>query len=201
MIGIIDYGMGNLGSVSNALEHLGVSSFISSDPEQLKSATGLILPGVGAAGEAMKNLHSRGLEVFIKEYALELKKPFLGICLGMQLLLDFSEEGNVDCLSLVPGVVKKFSGEQMRGLKVPQIGWNEVKSTRDNQQDYFYFVHSYYCDMKNPEYISGTTEYGVEFTSMIKYKNLWACQFHPEKSSDAGLEILEEFYLMTKKNK
>ncbi len=208
MIGIIDYGMGNLGSVVNALEFLDIPNFVSSDPARLESAKGLILPGVGAAGEAMRNLRSRGLVSFIKDSVLEAKTPLLGICLGMQLLLDSSEEGDVNCLSIVPGKVKKFRGKHMRGLKVPQIGWNEItfrNSSEDTQvkttsakKSYFYFVHSYYCEVEDSSYIAGTTDYGIEFTSMIKHKNIWACQFHPEKSSEAGLQILRDFYIMTK---
>lgn len=196
MIGIIDYGLGNLTSVKNALDKIGVLNFISDDPVKLKSSAGLILPGVGAAGTGMKNLKSMKLDKLIVEQ-IKNGKPFLGTCLGMQLLFEFSEEDNTTCLGIIPGKVKKFTGK----LKVPQIGWNNVRIV-DNEarivQDiennsYFYFVNSYYCEPTDKSTILGETEYGVTFTSIIEKNNIFATQFHSEKSGDIGLKLLKNF--------
>lgn len=196
MITIIDYGLGNLTSVKNALDKLGIENQISNDPSVLEKSEKIILPGVGAAGVAMKNLKEKNLDIAIIEH-VKKGKPFLGLCLGMQLLMSFSEEGNVECLNIIPGTVKKLK----INLKVPQIGWNNV-GIRNNElgimedienNSYFYFVHSYYCDPEDKNTIVGTTEYGIEFCSVIQKDNVFGAQFHPEKSADAGLQLLENF--------
>ena len=195
MIGIIDYGLGNLTSVKNALDKLGIPNFISDDPAKLKDSKGLILPGVGAAGAGMQNLKEKGLDQYLTG---EIKngKPFLGTCLGMQLLFDYSEEGGTKCLGIVPGKVKKFTGS----LKVPQMGWNNVANIKDSNilkgikdQSYFYFVNSFYCEPDEKEVVAGTTDYGITFASVIEKDNIFATQFHSEKSGEIGLQLLKNF--------
>ena len=194
MIVIIDYGLGNLASVTNALNKLGIKSKVSSDPNVIKKAKALILPGVGAAGQGMKNLREKGLDKVIVE-EIKKGKPFLGICLGMQLLFESSEEGNVKCLGILKGFVKKFKIEK----KIPQIGWNQVKAVRQTQllkgisDDYFYYVNSYYCVPKDKEVIIGVTSYGEEFAGIVAKDNIFGVQFHPEKSGPAGFKLLENF--------
>ncbi|OGE19320.1 imidazole glycerol phosphate synthase, glutamine amidotransferase subunit [Candidatus Daviesbacteria bacterium RIFCSPLOWO2_02_FULL_41_8] len=200
MIVIIDYGVGNLASVKNALDKLGAESKISSDPLVIKKAKALILPGVGAAGQGMKNLKKSGLDkVLVGE--IKKGKPFLGICLGMQLLFEKSEEGNVNCLGIFKGQVKKF--KKMR--KIPQIGWNQVKLQVQNSKckvqnlqgvpnnSFFYFVNSYYCLPEDKDTIIGLTDYGEEFASIVVKKNIIGVQFHPEKSGQVGFKLLENF--------
>ena len=194
MIVIIDYGLGNLGSVKNALDKLGVDSMVSKSVKDIEKATGLVLPGVGSATEGMKNLRKSGLnKVILKQ--IKLKKPILGICLGMQLLFFLSEEGNTECLNVIEGKVKKFNNK----LKVPQIGWNQVKQKPSKlflsikDKSYFYFVHSYYCQASEEKIIIGSTEYGINFTSAIEDKNIFGVQFHPEKSGKDGLKLLKNF--------
>lgn len=196
MIGIIDYGLGNLNSVKNALDKIGALNFISGEISRLKKSTGLILPGVGAAGAGMRNLKAKKLDQFLTQ---EIKngKPFLGTCLGMQLLFDFSEEENTKCLGIIPGQVKKFTGK----LKVPQIGWNNVAIINNESEimknlkneSYFYFVNSFYCVPEEKEIISGMTNYCGEFCSVIEKGNIFATQFHSEKSGDFGLAVLKNF--------
>lgn len=206
MIGIIDYGLGNLTSVKNALDKLNVPNFISDDLVKLKNSTGLILPGVGAAGTGMKNLKAKKLDQLIIG-EIQSGKPFLGTCLGMQLLFEFSEEGNTKCLGIIPGKVKKFTGN----LKIPEIGWNtvriqksKVKSQKYNlvfksflngikNNSYFYFVNSYYCEPDLKEIITGATDYGITFASVIENDNIFATQFHSEKSGETGLKVLKNF--------
>lgn len=197
-IAVINYGAGNIKSVCNALKKLRFDYDVLSNPNNLKDYDKVILPGVGAAKSAMKELKERKFENFIRN----LKVPFLGICLGLQLLSDFSEEGDVKCLSVIPGKVKKFdfgSGALRRSLKVPQIGWNKVSFCKkdllfDGMQDgeYFYFVNSYYLETRD-EYVLGKTSYGVDFASVVRKGNFWAAQFHPEKSGEVGLKLLYNF--------
>lgn len=193
---IIDYGLGNLASVNNALKKLGIPSVISDSPKDISSAKGLILPGVGAAGKGMENIQARGFEALIKD---QVSKgiPLLGICLGMQLLFTSSEEGNTDCLDLIDGKVQRFATE----LKVPQIGWNQVSISSNSkilngipQNSYFYFVHSYFCKPKNTSLITGATTYDVAFCSVVEKGTVFGSQFHPEKSGDAGLQLLRNFW-------
>jgi len=192
---IIDYGLGNLASVKNALDKLGIKNKISSDFSVIKKAQALILPGVGAAGQGMKNLKSMGLDrVIIEE--IEKGKPFLGICLGMQLLFEKSEEDNVNCLGILKGQVKRF--KRMR--KIPQIGWNQVEIKQKSNlfsgisdNNYFYFVNSFYCLPKDKKVIAGVTSYGENFASIVAKDNVLGVQFHPEKSGKIGFKLLRNF--------
>jgi len=197
MIQIIDYGAGNIRSVINALNKLGIESKVISSAKELKLDCKTIFPGVGAAGSAMRQLEERGF----KKAIAQITAPFLGICLGMQLLMDFSEENDTDCLGVIKGRTVKFPNS----LKVPQIGWNKVeqkKSQPKNPQlfegipdeSYFYFVNSYYLELDKKYSEIGTTNYGVNFTSAIKEKNFYGVQFHPEKSGEIGLALLNNFY-------
>ena len=187
MIAIVDYKAGNLTSVKYAFDALGAESIVTSDREEIKAAQRVVFPGVGAAKSAMANLRGLGLEDAVRRAAGE--KPFLGICLGMQILFDRTEEdGGVDCLGLIPGRVLRFAAAS--GCKIPQIGWNSVETIEPREKDeFYYFVHSYYVE--NNPYAIGLTEYaGVKFASMVRKDNILACQFHPEKSGEAGLELL-----------
>lgn len=191
-IGIINYGGGNLKSVTNALIRLGQNFEIMNDPSRLKCVDKIIFPGVGSAKNTMNALKQRGFIDPIKA----LKKPFLGICLGMQLLSEFSDEGNAKCLNVIPGKVKKF---QSCELKIPQIGWNKVNVVKKNalfdgikSQDYFYFVNSYYFEAQT-EYTIGTSDYCLKFASAVYKNNFYAVQFHPEKSGKSGLKLLSNF--------
>lgn len=199
MIVIIDYGLGNLGSVKNTMDELGVDSMISKSKKDIEKADALILPGVGSAKQGMENLKKRELDkVLVDE--IKKGKPFLGICLGMQLLLSESEEGNVKCLGIIDGKVKKFNSE----LKVPQIGWNgitiknlelRVKNLFNKIPDKssFYFVNSYYCQPEDKSIYIGETEYGVNFCSVLIKKNITATQFHPEKSGQVGRQFIKNW--------
>ncbi|HPN84063.1 MAG TPA: imidazole glycerol phosphate synthase subunit HisH [Victivallales bacterium] len=197
MIFIIDYGMGNLFSVNKALASVGAPVKMTSSPEDLKIADAVVLPGVGNFGEGMKNLSIFGLDKAIKKF-VKTGKPLLGICLGMQLLMEESEEApGQKGLGIFKGAVIRFPKSK---LKVPQMGWNSVKFLRDSpftgelkQESYFYFVHSYYVSPNDPELVVGETEYGLNFCSAIGTKNIFATQFHPEKSQNAGLQILKNF--------
>ncbi len=196
MIAIIDYGMGNLGSVQKALAFLGYESDITNDPSRVMAADGVILPGVGAIGAAMEALNGKGLDKVVHEY-IATGRPFLGICLGMQMLFDTSEESfggePVQGLSVLPGKVVRFPADME--LKVPQIGWNDLSSRNEilPQGEYVYFVHSYYCVPEREEDIAATTTYGREYCCSVKRDNVFACQFHPEKSGEVGLGILKAF--------
>lgn len=209
LLAILDYGMGNLRSVSKALEvaaraHPAVKVAVTSDPVEAGRAAGVILPGVGAFGAAMANLEKSGLDRVVREVIAD-GRPFLGICLGLQLLFDESEEHFADDtlprgLGILPGRVRRFPV----GLKVPQIGWNQLNLRfREPHQNplwrgvpqgaYAYFVHSYYVDPQDPGVIAATSGYGIEFTAAVWQENLFAVQFHPEKSSQVGLEMLRNF--------
>lgn len=200
MITIIDYGIGNLGSVANALDKLGAMYQISSSISDMRKAKALILPGVGSAQEGMQNLQNRKLDVLLID-EITKDKPFLGICLGMQLLFANSEEGNVKCLNILKGAVKKF--QKMR--KIPQIGWNNVKIQQFNNlaiqqlmtdipnNSFFYFVNSYYCIPEDDSIVVGETDYGETFASIIVKDNIVATQFHPEKSGKVGFQLLKNF--------
>lgn len=194
MIVIVHYGLGNLGSVKNAFDKLGVNSVVSNSNEIIRKAKGIIFPGVGSARAGMKNLKKKGLDKTIIS-AIERGKPLLGICLGMQLLLSYSEEGKTDCLNLIEGNVKRFKGP----LKIPQIGWNRVffknshLSRGIKNNSFFYFVNSYYCDVADASAQKGATDYGMSFCSVIEKKNIFGVQFHPEKSGKTGLQLLQNF--------
>jgi glutamine amidotransferase len=197
MIAVVDYGMGNIGSVSNALRYVGAEYIVTEEPDVILKSDGLILPGVGAFGDAMDNIMSRGLIEPIKEF-IESKKPFLGICLGYQLLFESSEESpGTTGLCVLDGVVRRFPTDM--GLKVPHMGWNTIscapKTNILKQFDgrYVYFVHSYYTEPAGLAEYSCETTYGIKYASAIEYGNILACQFHPEKSGDDGLGILKKW--------
>ncbi|QGP91284.1 Imidazole glycerol phosphate synthase subunit HisH [Neomoorella glycerini] len=195
-LAIIDYGMGNLLSVQKALAKLGYPAEITSDPRVVAAAPGVILPGVGAFADAMASLQQRGLVAAIRE-VVQRGVPFLGICLGLQLLFSTSEEGGpVEGLNLLPGEVKRLPP----GLKVPHMGWNQVQLLKAGELfqgvptgTNFYFVHSYYIDPADKTIVTGTTDYGLTFAVSIQRGNLFGVQFHPEKSSRWGLEVLKNF--------
>jgi len=198
MIAIIDYGMGNLRSVQKGIEKVGGKAVITGDPGEIENADGVVLPGVGAFGRCMENLTRHGLVDTVKRVATN-GKPFLGICLGLQLLFDESEEfGPVKGLGILPGKVVRFP--ESDGLTVPHMGWNRIEKRNGppvlegvEDDEWFYFVHSYYVVPENKDDIATVTDYGVEFTSSVARGNLFASQFHPEKSAVAGLRILENF--------
>jgi imidazole glycerol-phosphate synthase subunit HisH len=200
MIGIINYGMGNLTSVMNALKFVGIESEIFSNPDSIFTYDKVILPGVGAFGQAMENLDRAGMSTAIRSYAQD-GKFLLGICLGMQLLLDEScEHGNYTGLGLVKGKVKSFR-EKVTDLPIPHVGWNTTATGRTSRifnndpalEQTFYFVHSYYCDLEDKSLVAGFTDYGIRFDAAIESGNVFAAQFHPEKSQKDGLEILKKF--------
>ena len=204
MIIVVDYGMGNLRSVSKALESLGAPVRVPSDPKEVAAASKMILPGVGAFGAAMEELRRRQLVEPIKA-AIVAGKPYLGICLGLQLLFEHSEEGNTDGLGVLRGTVKRFPAGT--SLKVPHMGWNQMQrqATSHMQQDncpllggipdksFFYFVHSYYADPADRSLTTLESDYGVRFAAMVWRNNLFATQFHPEKSQAVGLQLLRNF--------
>ena len=198
MTGIVDYGMGNLRSVEKAVRALGGSAQILSDPAELAHAGRIILPGVGAFGDAMTRMKARGWDSALRK-AAGSGRPLLGICLGMQLLLDESEEfGLHPGLGLIHGRVVPFQGEKMRGLRIPQIGWNDITPRPDSfledpPDPYMYFVHSYYADDVKEEDTAAVCTYGVRFVCAVEHDNIWGTQFHPEKSGSAGLEVLRRF--------
>jgi glutamine amidotransferase len=203
MIAIVDYGMGNLRSVKKAFENLGFPANVTRNPEEILNSNGLVLPGVGAFGDCMKNLEEYGLVEPIKAF-IETGKPFLGICLGLQLLFEESEESpGVEGLGVLRGRVVRFPRLEKEGLKVPHMGWNQIEIKKPTpvlkgipEGSWFYFVHSYYPEPENNSINALQTHYGVEFTSAVESENIFACQFHPEKSSTMGLKILENFALL-----
>ena len=200
MIAIVDYNMGNLASVQNAFAKLGKESVIESDPAKFKDYDKLILPGVGAFGDAMEHLRDRNMIDALKEYA-QSGKYMLGICLGMQLLFESSEEfGKHEGLGLIKGSVVAFDSSKFsEPLKVPHMGWNRMFTSKHplfknlDEEHYLYFVHSYHVKCSNKEDIIGTTNYGYEFTSAVSRDNVMGFQPHPEKSHKNGLHILENF--------
>ncbi len=191
MITIIDYEAGNLKSICNMLDFLGTKYIISSSPKEIETAERIIFPGQGHFAQAMKNLENKKLIEPIKK-AIENNAKFLGICLGLQVLFDSSEEApNIKGLGIIKGEVKKFT----QG-KIPQIGWNKIQTTENNSflsDDYFYFVNSYYVVPEDKKVISSICNYSIDFCSSIKYKNLTAVQFHPEKSSEAGINFFRNW--------
>jgi len=200
MIAIVDYNMGNLASVQNAFAKLKCETVIESNPDKFKNYEKLILPGVGAFGDAMKHLNERNMVTALKEYA-KSGKHILGICLGMQLLFQESEEfGKHKGLGLIKGNVKAFDAKHFKeSLKVPHMGWNKMTTTPHplfnnlDEEHYLYFVHSFHVECENTEDIIGTTEYGYNFTSAVVHNNIMGIQPHPEKSHDNGLKILKNF--------
>jgi glutamine amidotransferase len=204
-IAVVDYGMGNLRSVSKALEHVAPDRHIvvSSDPAEIDAAERVVFPGQGAMPDCMRELDSRGLRQSVIKAAAS--KPFLGICIGLQLLFEHSEEGNAAGLGILPGKVVRFEKSGMRDavghkLKVPHMGWNQVYQTQKHPMwqkipdgERFYFVHSYYVVPQHPEITAAYSEYPARFTSAVAKDNIFAVQFHPEKSQHAGLQLLSNF--------
>ena len=202
MIALVDYDAGNVKSVEKAIEKLGGEFILTSDPETVRNADAVILPGVGNFGDCMDKLISRGLDKAIRSFASS-GKPFLGICVGLQLLFDESEESpGIPGLGILKGKIRRFPVSDE--LKVPQIGWNNIISCKGrlfdgiNEGTYFYFVHSYYLEAADPSIVSSRAEYGVTFDSSVESGNVFATQFHPEKSSDAGLKVLKNFLDLVK---
>ncbi len=202
MIAIIDYRAGNLTSVARAVRQLGFECTVTDDRKEIEGAERIIFPGVGAAGKAMTDLVSLGLDEMLRD-AFGAGKPILGICLGTQIIFDRSEEDDTRCLGLLQGVVRRFPEPLMldgERLKVPHMGWNQVAWTGEHPvftgldaRASYYFVHSYYCDPVAQETVMGRTEYGITFASAVAKDNLVAVQFHPEKSGRPGLGILRNF--------
>jgi len=197
---VIDYGAGNLRSVAIALARLGLDPLVTSEPGAVRSAQALILPGVGAAADTMSNLAQRHLVEPIREY-IASGRPFLGVCMGLQVLFSVSEEGGEhSCLDILPGRVRRLPV----GLKVPHMGWNRVRPRCshpifDGISDgaFFYFVHSYYAQPEDPSVVIGETDYGVTFPAVVARDNIVATQFHPEKSAESGLRLYQNFLRMT----
>lgn len=201
MITIIDYGMGNLRSVEKGFQRLKIPSQITSDIEQIKKAEKLILPGVGSFFAGMRNLKNMGLVELLNLKVIDEKTKILGICLGMQLLTNFSEEGNVCGLKWINGATQKFDSNNFnKNLKIPHMGWNTIKIKESNpllkncnEKESFYFVHSYHIVCDNENNVLATTEYGYPFISVVNKDNVYGTQFHPEKSHKQGLRILKNF--------
>lgn len=205
-VALLDYGVGNLYSVANALSVSGADAIITSDPIKIRQADKVLLPGVGAIGDAMYHMRQAGVDVAVKE-ALTTK-PVMAICVGMQAMFDDSTEGGqVPCLGVIAGTVKRFDERWTDGthpIKIPHVGWNAVHADTDHvlwdgcRGEYFYFTHSYYCqpdmtDPRNDGIITATCHYGIEFTASVIKDNLFITQFHPEKSHNAGLRLLKNF--------
>ena len=197
---IIDYNVGNLHNLKNALDFSGIENRLVKNPDKVKKADRILLPGVGAFAPAMDHLKKSGMLEALQE-KFQSGTPMLGVCVGAQLLMDNSEEDGLhDGLGWIKGKVKRFSHE----LKIPQIGWNSVKKQKNNllfkhvsDEMYFYFVHSYHFELRNHDQVLGMTNYGYDFASVVCKENLWGVQFHPEKSQNAGLQLLKNFCTLT----
>lgn len=206
MMAIIDYDAGNIKSVEKALLFLGQDVVITRDPETILGADGVVLPGVGAFGDAMEKLRTYGLVQVIKQCVLE-NKPFLGICLGLQLLFESSEESpGVEGLGVLKGRVLRLPDE--KGLKIPHIGWNDLSFPNQGrlfrgiqEGSYVYFVHSYYLKAADESIVTAATDYGTCVHASVEQGNVFACQFHPEKSSDVGMQILRNFISVAEESK
>lgn len=187
MIAIIDYGAGNLRSIRRALETNGAETVITSDPDVVRNADAVVLPGVGHAGHAIGEIERRGLAPAIKD-SVESGKPFLGICVGMQVLFEHQEEGDTQGFGFLKGNVRAIEGAE----KLPHIGWNQVSAEENDglNEGYFYFVHSFVAQPSNPAEVAATASYGEEFAVVVKSGNVWGTQFHPEKSGPAGIDFL-----------
>ncbi len=199
MVHIVDYDAGNVRSVQRACQHVGIDAQITADPEALLKSDKVIFPGVGSAESAVDTLKTRGLDEALKDF-YRSGRPLLGICLGLQIILEYTEEGSRDCLGLMEGACERFDFTD-ESIKVPHIGWNEVEMVQSHpllkdvrSGDEFYFVHSYFANLKESSSIYGVTEYGEkQFASIIARDNLFATQFHLEKSGELGLRLLAEF--------
>ena len=200
MIAIVDYGMGNLYSVKNMLKLLGYDSDVTGEISRIEAADKLILPGVGNFGKAMDVIRQSGLWEILNHKVLVEKTPILGICLGMQLLLEHSEEGDCDGFGWIPGEVRKFDFPEHPELKIPHMGWDYIEKQKESQLfadstdgERYYFVHSYYVTCRNPADVAATTEYGIRFDSVVQRDNIMGTQFHPEKSHRFGMGVLGNF--------
>ncbi|VAW53443.1 Imidazole glycerol phosphate synthase amidotransferase subunit [hydrothermal vent metagenome] len=206
IVAVVDYGMGNLRSVSKALEHVVADNqkvIVSSDADEIANAERIVFPGQGAARDCMQQLKDLKLDEVVLQAASE--KPFLGICMGMQVLMTHSEENQgINCMNLYAGEVRAFADDKLRSqmqyLKVPHMGWNKVSHKQSHplwqgipDNNRFYFVHSYYIDPDDKSLTAGTTDYGIDFVSVIARENVFAAQFHPEKSAHDGLQLLKNF--------
>jgi glutamine amidotransferase len=200
MIAVVDYGMGNLRSVAKALERVapGARVQVTADPERIRAAGRVVVPGQGALPDCMRNLAASGAREAVVEATRT--KPFLGICVGMQMLFERGEEGGAQGLALLAGDVPRFAGPEMRGLKVPHMGWNEVRQVRSHplfagiaDGTRFYFVHSYYPRPAEEGLVAAVCDYGIRFTCAVARDNIFAVQFHPEKSQNPGLRLLSNF--------
>ena len=200
MIAIIDYGMGNKHSVLNALQYLGIEAMVTPDPDKVRKADRLILPGVGAFGAAMENLRRSGLQAAMNEAVLQKGTPFLGICLGMQLVAATgTEKGQFDGLGWLPGAVRLLEPNDAQ-LKLPHVGWNDIRIGKElkffsglKKERAFYFVHSYAIQPEIADHVAATCDYGGPFAAAVYRDNIFATQFHPEKSQKNGLTLLENF--------
>ncbi len=202
-VAVIDYGMGNLHSVAKALEHAGSHQvLVTGDPAVIREADRIVLPGVGAIRDCMAEIRRQGIDELVREVSQD--RPFLGVCVGMQALMQRSEEnGGVDCIGLFPGAVRRFPGgmqEEGEALKVPHMGWNEVSHVLDHplwhgipDRARFYFVHSFYVEAGNPRQVVGRGHYGLDFAAALADGSRFATQFHPEKSADCGLQLYANF--------
>ncbi len=205
MIAIIDYDAGNLASVERAVSYLGFECIVTNNIKTIDSSERIIFPGVGAAGAAMNSLKRLGLDSVIKQAVID-GKPILGICLGTQIIMEYSEENETPCLKIIDGFVKAFppdiKSKDGSRLKIPHMGWNGLENIKNHpvlsdlhEDDEFYFVHGYYPNPNDSEHILATTDYGISFASVIGFNNIIATQFHPEKSGRPGLSLLKNFCL------
>ena len=200
MIAIIDYGAGNIRNVLRALSSLGYDAKITDSSQEILGAHAVILPGVGAAGDTVRALQQKGLDDLVRRL-IEDDRPFMGVCIGLQVLFETTEEGgHQPCLGILKGSVKRLPA----GLKVPHMGWNQVRQVAGTpafrdipDETNFYFVHSYYAEPAQPELVAGVTSYGIDFCAALARGNLFATQFHPEKSGDLGLKIYDNFLKAT----
>lgn len=202
MITIVDYGMGNLGSIKNMFKYLDIESTIENDPDKVKNASKILLPGVGSFDAAMQKINTHGLREILDEKALKEQVPILGICLGMQLLTNSSEEGTLNGLGWINAQTLCFNGRIDKKYKIPHMGWNQVKNNNDSiltdsfetfDEAQFYFVHSYFVKVENQKNSIFKTHYGLDFDSAIQKKNIFGVQFHPEKSHKYGMKLFENF--------
>ncbi len=208
-IAIIDYKAGNLRSVQKALEECGATARITADAEDISAADGVVFPGQGACDASMLSIRERGLFEIIR-HSIDSGKPFLGVCLGLQLLLESSEEGEEPCLAILKGSTKRLPPEKTDqvGLKIPHMGWNNVSLSIQHpvfegipNDSYFYFVHSYYADPEDKDIVAGITNYGIDFCSAVAWDNVAAVQFHPEKSGAVGLRLYHNFLTLVDANR
>ena len=200
MLVIVDYGVGNLASMKNMYKKIGIEAKVSSDEKDIQNATKLILPGVGAFDTCAARLQQSGFINILNKKVIEEKTPVLGVCVGMQLLTEASDEGELAGLGWIKGRVVKFKQEEMNGLKIPHMGWTAVKLNKPSllfeemyEEPRFYFVHSYYPELVNKKDVLVTANYGYDFTAGIEHENIMGVQFHPEKSHKFGMKLLENF--------